>query len=48
MITDFIVKALLKVIDDPKVELFVENLADKVAIKVVAALGTDLKGLLDK
>jgi hypothetical protein len=48
MITNFIMSALLKVIDDPKVDQFVEKLADKVAMKVIAALGNDLKGLLDK
>jgi hypothetical protein len=48
MISNFIVSALLKVLDDPKVDQFVENLADKVATKVIAALGDDLKGLLDK
>ena len=48
MITNFIVSALLKVLDDPKVDQFAENLADKVAMKVITALGDDLKGLLDK
>jgi hypothetical protein len=48
MITNFIMSALLKVLDDPKVDTFAENLADKVATKIIAALGDDLKGLLDK
>lgn len=48
MLSGLFTSVLLKLIDDPKIDEFAEKIADKVAMKIIAALGNDLKGLLDK
>lgn len=48
MLTKLFTTALLKVLDDKKVDEFAEKVADKVAMKVINAVLTDLKNHLGK